>query len=697
MNVSSCSLLVLAALGALSPGASHAAVDTSQWKCELCPFEKEGRSATLEAGVGAVSDASPRFGEFTGLQRKGAFAVLGGQLRYRGTDGVYGSLTASDLGLDVRALQFDGGREGLYTLRLGYAEIPRHQADGASTPFLGVGGTQLTLPGGYPAVDTAAMPLAGTLRPVDIESKRSRFDASIDWIAPEPWSTRLSVRRDVRDGTLRSSGSFFSSASQLAAPLDQVTDQLEASLSWTGPRLQATLAYQVSLFRNNADSLTWANPFTPVVPGSTAGQLALAPDNTFQQVVASGGYQVTPWLRASGEIAAGQITQDVAFLAPTLNTSLAATLPALPAASLGGRVDTFDASVRLTATPAAAWRINGSYARDVRDNRTPSAAYPAVSTDMFFDPLLVRTNQPFSFTQDRFKLDASYRGAGRVRGSLGVDEDDRERTRQEVARTRETTVWGRAQVQALDELALALKLAHARRDASTYGVAAWIDPPENPLLRKFYLADRRRDSAALRADAALGEGVSVGLSADYAKDDYNHSTIGLLDGRSASLGGDFSAVVSDQTSVHGYVQSERARSRQAGSQVFAQPDWTARNRDVVDVVGFGLRHQALKGRLELGFDAVRSRGRNDVSVDAGAASPPFPTARTIIDSVRLRAVYRLQDNVSIVGTWWHERFQAQDWHLDGVLPGAVSNLLAFGEQPANFRIDVLQLAVRYRF
>ncbi len=688
-------LFVLAAVGALSiaPSRVVAAVDTSQWKCETCPYEKAGRSVTVEAGVGAVSGESPKFGDYTGLQRKGGWVVLGGNAEYRSDGGVYGRVEASDLGLDARSLAFDGGREGLYTLRLGYAETPRHLHGGAMTPFLGAGGAQLSLPPGYPAVDTAAMPLAATLQPVDVSAKRSRLDASFAWIAGDAWSTRVSLRRDVRDGTQRLPGSFFSSASHLVAPVDQVTDQLEVSAAYSSPRLQASLAYQVSLFRNEHDGLTWSNPFTPVVAGSDRGQLALAPDNQFHQVVGSATYEVTPWLRASGEIAFGRMEQDEPYLAATLNPNLVA---AVPVSSLQGRADTYNASVRLAATPIRALRLNASYARDVRDNKTPRGSYPAVSTDMFLNPV-PRINQPFSFTQDRFKLSADYRGPGSLRTAVGFDEDDRERTLQEVVTTRESTLWGRVQAQPLDAVTVTLKLAHAQRDASTYGVASWITPPENPLLRKFNLADRRRDSASLRADATVGEAVNVGFGIDFANDDYNRSTIGLLDGRSLGLGGDVSAALSDQTQVHGFAHSERIRSRQAGSQVFAAPDWSARNDDRVEVVGLGLKHAALRGKLEVGADLVHSRLRNDISVDTLAASPPFPTIRTTIDSLRMRAVYRLQDNLSLIGQWWFERYRSADWHLDGVLPGTVPNLLAFGDQSPRYTVHVVQISLRYRF
>ncbi len=499
----------------------------------------------------------------------------------------------------------------------------------------------------------------------------------------------------MRDGTQRIAGSFFSSASHLVVPVDQVTDQLEVSTSYFSRRLQATLAYQGSVFRNGQPSLTWSNPFTPVVSGGDTGQLALAPDNQFHQIVASAGYEISPQIRASGDIAFGRMTQNAAYLEPTLNPNLAPGVPALPASSLDGRVDTFNASLKLTANPIDKLRLNASYSRDVRDNRTASLTYPTVSVDTFVG--LARNNQPFSFTQDRVKASADYRGPGSLKTSVGIEQNNIARTLQEVVDTRETTLWGRVNVQARENLALAFKAAHADRSGSTYGVVTWIDPAENPLLRKFNLADRLRDSGGARADITVGENVNIGFSLDLANDDYSHSTIGLTDGRSVNGGADVSVAVSDQTQVHAFAQSERIRSHQAGSQVFAAPDWTGTTKDSVDMLGLGVKHMALKGQLELGADLTFARSRSDVVVDAIASSPAFPTAKTSLDSLKLRAVYRLKDNLSLVGSYWYERYDTQDWRLDGVQPATIPNLLALGEQPPRYTVNVIQVAVRYRF
>lgn len=690
-------LVLLGAFGALSVAASSAlaAVDTSQWKCETCPFEKEATSAALDIGVGAVAGETPKFGDHTGLYNKRTFLIAGGTVRHRGEGGLFGSAQASDLGLDTRALAAEIGNEGLYTLRFGYAEMPRHFADGARTPFLGSGGGVLSLPAGFPAATTGAMPLAASLQGVDIGYKRKRFDAGGTLFAGENWTYRVSLRHDVRDGTQRTAGSFFSTTSHLVAPVDQATDQLEVSASYASRLWQATLAYHGAIFRNGEQALTWANPFTPLVAGADRGQLALAPDNQFHQIVGSAGYEVNSWIRASAELAIGRMTQDAAYLAATLNTT-GLTVPALPAQSARARANTFNGSVRVTATPIEPLRLTASYARDVRDNETPSLSYPAVQTDMFLG-VPARSNQPFSFWQDRFKLSADYRGPGSLKTSVGVEQDNRERSLQDVVTTRETTLWGRIGAQALENVGLALKLAHSKRNNSAYASAAWVDPPQNPLLRKFNLAERSRDLAGLRADVTISETASLGVNVDYANDDYTDSPIGLKDGRSISFGGDLAVAVSDQTQLHLFAQGERIRSKQVGSQTFALPNWSGRSKDAVDVVGLGIKHAALKGKLDLGADLIFSRSRSDITVDSGVSGGAFPTATTSLDSLKLHASYRLQDNLSLIGSYWYERYDAKDWRLDGVQPATLPDLLAFGEQSPRYTVNVVRLALRYRF
>jgi MtrB/PioB family decaheme-associated outer membrane protein len=687
----SSSLFLLGALGVLSAASASAlaAVDTSKWTCESCPFEKAGVAATVDAGVSATSDRSARFGNLTGLRRKGAYLSLGGDMRWRDDGGLWANAAGSTTYGNAAV---EGGREGQFTLRLVYAEIPHYLSDDARTPFLGVGTGTLTLPAAYAEGfgTTGAMPLATTL-PVDLSTTRQRLDLGANIAIAPRWSTRLTVRHDVRDGLQRTTGSFFSTAAQLAAPVDHTTDQIELSTTYNAAQWHGTLAYGVSLFRNGIDALTWANPFKRVVDGATRGQLALAPDNQLHQVSGQAAWLFSPAVRFSGDFAIGRLTQDEPFVSTTLNSKLK--VVALQPTSLDGKVETFNGNLRVTLTPLSNLRVNASYSRDVRDNTTPTARYAMVATDMFVGGTVVNT--PFSFRQDRFKLNADFRGPGSLKLSAGVEENDINRSYQEVSDTREWTTWGKLSVRPSPKVWLAAKLSHAERKNSGYGIAPWISPPENPLMRKFNLADRRRDSARVRADFTVSEAVQFGFNADFAYDDYTRSPIGLNQARSSGFGADLAVTVSDGLSLHAYVQTDRIRSEQNGSQAFKAADWSGSTLDSTGVGGVGVKYQ--EGKLEIGADLTSARTRSQAQVDMAAGAVPFPTASTAQDGLKLSASYELQKNLTLLGNYWFDRFDAQDWRVDGILPNTVPNLLTMGEQPARHRAHLVRLAVRYRF
>lgn len=690
------SVFVLAALGVLGLAAGSAAaapvVDTSNWKCESCPFEK-GTSGSVELGAGAVSADAAKYADATGLDR--SHVIVNGNLRWRGEEGLWADAVASDLGLAVRSLAAQGGQDGVFKLQFGYSELPHRLYDTGVTPFEGIGGSRLTLPFA-PAASTGAMPLAQYEHPADARFDRKRLEGGATLQAVPQWSWRVNVRRDTRDGLQRMGGSFFNTTSQLLVPIDQATDEIEASGAYQSGTLRASLGWQLSRFRNRAASVTWDNPFTPVVAGADRGQLALAPDNDFHQVWANAGWDPLPELQLTGELAAGTMTQDAPFVDPTLNGTLGVTAADLPQTSLQGRVNTFNGSLRATLTPMAGLRLNATVARDVRDNRTPSNAYPALSTDMFVGAT-ERTNLPYDFKRDRIKVAADWRGPARLNLAGGVDWDRRERSYQEVVNTHETTLWARGSRPLGADASLELKLAHGDRHHAAYGTVTQISPPENPLLRKYNMADRSRDSASLRLDLKPAEIASVTLNADWAYDDYDRSPIGLTDSRTMDLGLDVAVAVSDELQLRGFAQVERIRSRQAGSAFFAGPDWRANSRDATHLLGLGLHQSLLNGKLTLDGDFTFARSSSLVTVAPGSATEPFPTARTTQDGLRLQASYQVQPRVTLTGSWWYERYVSRDWHLDGVGPDTVPNLLALGDQPARYHVNVLRLAVRYSF
>ena len=691
-------LLLLGMLSALSPAAvadgpaGQAAVDTSQWKCESCKFA-EGSSGSVDVGAGSVSDKSAKFGDYTGLNKKGGYFIGGASASYRGKNADYWRFNASNLGLDSRSVDAEGGQQGKYKLLFNYDELPHYVSDNAQTPFAGSGGATLTLPAGFAAATTGAMPLAGTLRTVDIGTKRKRLGVGASWIPDSNWEYAVNFRHETKDGTQRTAGAFYVNTSQLIAPVDYVTDQVDASASYTGKKLQMKFAYYGSMFRNGNAALTWQDPYAAVV-GETAGQLALPPDNQFHQLQATGGYQFGDKTRLSGDIAVGRMTQNDSFLASTQNATLA--VPGLPGSSLNGRVATLDAGLRLNSAVTERLRLNAAYTHNDRDNQTPQASYPSVATDMFLEA--PRTNLPYSFKQDKLKLSADYRASAKLRGSVGADFDAHQRTYQEVDTTHENTAWGKINSQVSDKLGLTLKLAHAeRRNSGTFQAIPGITPPENPLLRRYNLANRTRDTAGARADITVNERISVEFGADSSEDKYSDSTIGLLDGKEFSLNGDVSAILTERTSLHFFANHQEIKSKQAGSQSFSVPDWTADNKDTIDFFGLGVKHTAIPDKLDIGADYSFTHSRSQINVNTGASNPAFPDMRTKLDSLKLYATYRMKQNMSLQAGYWYEHYASRDWMLDGVAPATIPNVLALGLQAPQYNVNVIRLSLSYKF
>lgn len=673
---------------------SGAAVDTSNWKCELCPFEEPGRSGSVDVGLGNVSEDSFKFGEYTGLNEKGGYLIGNAELRLRGEDAHYWNINASNLGFDSRELTAEGGRQGKYKLFFDYDELPHFISDSASTPLLSAGTNSLTLPPGWVrAGSTAGMTaLAGNLREVDLKTKRKRLGLGATFITDSHWEYAVKVRHETKEGTMRVGGAFFFSATQLVMPIDYTTDQLDVSASYATSKWQARFSYYGSMFSNSNTALTWQNPFTGLVAGADTGQLAAPPDNAFHQIMASGAYQFGKRTRGTADLAVGHMAQNESFLAATLNGSLA--VPALPRSSLDGQVDTLNANLRLISDVSDRLRLNVTYVHNDRDNKTPRSTYTWVTTDTFVAS--PRDNRPYSFTQSTLKLGADYRVAPRVKASAGVDHDQHERTFQEVDKTRENSIWGKVVTRARDNVDLTLKVAHADRKVSNYQVVPEISPPESPLLRKYNMADRKRDSAGLRTNITPSDTVTVGFGIDVSQDEYPNSTIGLISGDDVNISADTSIGLSEETSLHFFANQEQIRSRQAGSQTFAAPDWTASNDDTITTAGLGVKHRLISDKLDVGADYSISRARGEITVTSGVATP-FPDLTTRLSAFKLYANYAWRKGISLHGAYWYEHFRSDDWSLDGVASNTIANVLTLGETPPSYHASAVTLFMRYKF
>lgn len=670
-----------------------AGVDISDWACEYCTFE-HGYSGEIEAGIGYVTDPSFKFGEYNGLNDDGGYLIGNASARFRGDNAEYLNLRVRDLGLDTRSVDIAFGQQGRYSLFLNYDEIPHYISGSAQTPYLGTGSNVLVLPTGWSSsgTTTGMTDLAASLHDVDLKTARKRLGMGVLFIPAKHWETSVTVHHEIRDGIKAGAGTFYFNSAQLTLPVDSVTNQVEVSASYTTPKWQSRLAYYGSFFNNQDASLTWQNAYNPIVAGADTGQLALPPDNQFHQFQLSSAYQMSEGTRISGDIAVGRMKQNDELLAASINPNL---VVALPRDSAEAQVNTLTANLKLDAAVNNKLRVKASYRYNDRNNKTPSTAFGWVSSDSFI--AVARTNLPYSFTDKEARLGADYRVSNKSKITGGYDHVIKQRTNQEVGETTEGTFWAKASVRPRDNIDLGFKLAHSERDTSAYNLVAETDTPQNPLLRKYNLADRNRNSCSVRAGFIPHERVNLEVSVDYSMDDYMNSVMGLTESRETGYNVDASFVLTAVTTLHAFANREQIKSEQAGSQNFATPDWFAKNDDTIDTFGLGAQHQLIKDKLDVGLDYVVSRSTGDIRVVNAITGTDFPSLKTKLNSVQLHADYRLKDNMTLRVAYWYENYQSTDWTVDGVAPDTLSNVIGLGTDSPDYDLHTAMMSVRYRF
>lgn len=685
-------MLLALALAATATAAQEPAAgpDPSAWPCRFCAIES-GASGWLEPRIGYVSDDSFRFGDYTGLDDHGPLLDIGAAWRSRdAATADFWDVRLERLALDSRAVGVAVGRQGAFRIGIDYDVLPHYVARDARTVFQGDG--PLALPSGWArAGSTGGMPaLDASLHTIWLRQERERSALRIDLLPARAVDLRFEHRRDDLRGTGATGGSFVTLASQLPRAIDQTIDRTDVSVAVRSAFGHAQLALSSSYFDNDQAAVSWQNPYSGPIAGATYGQLAQAPDNSAHRIgLALASAPEAGPLQASAQLALGRLEQDARFLPATVNPDEPA---ALPRSSLDGRVDTTFGSVRAVYAVLPTTRVLADLLHDKRDNRTPVASYTQVVMDTFTGA--ARTNTPYGFRRDRWRLSVEDRTVPRLRLGLGVDNDVRERHLYASSRTDEQRYWGRVGWRPLDGSDLRVRLSHAERDGAER-IASPAAPAQNPLLRSYQTADRDRDEA--RLDLSLGGGaLTTAFNLAWARDEYPGTVVGRTGGEEFGYGADLALQPAEGWTVSAFASRYLLDTDQAGSQGFGLPDWFAEQEDATHTLGVHAGWLAPRG-LELGADYVFSASEGSIVMVAGSGEPAFPLLVTRWHDARLFGRYALRPELSLRLDLVRERYQARDWSLDGVGPATTGNLLWLGQGTQSGAVTAAILGLRYEF
>jgi len=685
-------LAIALTLTAAATGAA-AQPDTSEWKCEQCPFET-GYRADYTLGGSYVSDDAARFGDATGYDEKGGYVEADGAGRYT-NDGYRMDWILEDLGLDSRFAELEGGHQGTYEYRLAYRQLPHHVFDTTRTIYGTAGSDLLILPAdwvrsgttaGFTALDTSLMAR-------DIESERKVLEIGGRYLPTSNFEIFAEYARQERDGLGITSGSFYTQGNLLPRPFDYQTDSADVGLRLRSERGFVTLAYYGSFFQDQASVLAWENAFI----GPDLGALAQPPDNNFQQLSLSGSYRLAFDTVIAASAGLGRAEQDDALPGYTVNPTLSPS--PLPRSSLDGQVDTTNLALTITSQPIAIARVKLAYRYDERENETPLETWEPVIVDTlpaFESPV----NTPYSFERARLNLSADVDVLESVRVSAGYDRTELDREFQEVSEQTEDSGWGRVRWRANGYVDVNVRAGAAKREIDEFNESVLVANGQNPLLRKYNLAHRFREFADVLVSASLPDlPISLSASYAYADDDYSKSELGLLASEDHRFGADLNWALNERTSLYLHGGYETVDATQAGSESFAAPDWRARHDDNFYTVGFGANVLRIADRVDLRFDYVHGEGSSEIVVEGPAAggTSRFPDLESTLDTVRLSAVYRWSDQLEAILQLRYESFETLDWALAGVEPDTIPAVLTLGADPYDYDVTVVGLGFRFYF
>lgn len=703
----------------------------------------------VEGGVGYTSDDSFRFGRYNGLIDEGTF--VNGSFRYlqRGEwdegDLSYIEARGDDLGLDNRSLEIEGGSQGKYELFLHYDEIPFYDFR-SQTPYRGVGSGNLFLPSNWesnPQQDfntaTQNFPeLNSSLKSVDMETERTSFGGGVRWHINPKWTARVSAESEKKEG-LKPLGVAWGTSGQnsvavvVPQTVDYKTDQLDAEVGFQDRRMQFRLAYQLSQFNNQENSLLVQNPFTyagwpPASYPDGVAEVDLPPDNTAHTINISGGYRLTDTTRLTANVGYSVHKQDESLLPYTANPALTVS-QGLPRNSVDAEVTNLLGNFELYGRPTKELDYKLRYRYTDRDNDTSRDMYIYVTGDSEnqqtgYPESNYRYNSPYSSTEHLLGGDLGYRLQRDTKLSLGYEYRDIERTYSE--RTDNDQHTGSINLRHRFNRGLSGSVDYARtwRNGSTYdgrstlldsytqtyvdslGDADFINHPE---LRMYHLADLVRDKVSARLTYVATEALTLGGRLSYNQDDYDESTLGLTGVEGAGLSLDGSYRISEGLTMTGFYAYDNRSTDQAGwsfggysSQLPQSQDperrWWVNNEYDINTVGAGLDWQATP-KIRLSADYVYSDAVTETDSRSGdeLETGPYPDITNRTHSLRSELDYDLSDRTTLGLTYIYEKYQASDWQTDDVAPDTIGRVLSLEAIDPDYDNHLIMAWGRYNF
>ena len=611
------------------------------------------------------------------------------------------------------------------------------------------------------------------LKTYEVETQRYKLGGGISWIPAEGWTLNADYHHEIKDGT-ETQGVVVQARSPTfiaITPIEYDTDEFDLRIGRATAKSQFEVAYHLSLFNDDNKGLLFENPYNipTVSPFFSPLQMSTPPDNMAHAFSFKGGLNLSETTRAMATFTYQRMSQDEAFLPYTVNPRVcgppvggvvdtppcdpvANPFQPLPRNSLDGVINNYFANLTLTGRPMPKLNLTGRYTFDLRDSDTPTNTYLTVRTDsadqFAIDEEGARVNRDYNREMHKAELDAQYRLIPRATTEAGYAFEYVDRNLTERERTYEHTGKVKLMGTPTDLTHAWIRYLHAEKYGSTYdnrvafltGVSpehlqeeihtacAGIDllfcqalyaEANNSHMRKYYLADRRRDQVAGNFSFFPNDKFTIGVTGRYTTDNYDETNLGLTDRDVLSATLDVSYIPKENLKTYAYYTHDFMNNEQLGCEpggtspnrcdpqlggpLPPQRIWRVVNEDHVNTVGAGFEwSNLLKDKLDLFLDFSFSKAITEVDPQVPSnfvTQPvrPFPDIVTKIYSLDLHGDYRLNKQTTMRFGYLYEYFNNDDWAYNNVDPTNIDILLNTGERSPTYTVHVVGFSIIYDF
>jgi MtrB/PioB family decaheme-associated outer membrane protein len=465
----------------------------------------------IETGYQLIggSERETRFTKY--VERKDGFLVDGLDFElWKPETGDYADLRAGSIGRHDQFYDFEASRAGWVRFRGSFSGVPHKYASDATSLWNGAGTDSLTLPPGLSPSGNAEDALQAALDAHAIGTVEVQRDRTQLALRVRPLPDLALVAQyglDERKGAIPSAVGFaypdFSSSiggnMEVPAPVDDKTHNARAGLEWGNDLAQLNLTYNASLYRNEENSLTVAQPFeSQGLAPITQARLALAPDNDWQNVRADMAVNMPMRSRLTSAISWARSTQNQDLLPPTISNVTIGTFDlanwdttaALSTKSAHARVDQLLVDVALSVNPWRPLRFRGGYRYTNQETDTNYTAFNPLTGQYgyivedgghaavlgpdylgFYQPTVAGSawryrTIPFGQSRTTYDVGATYTAPWKTSLDVLLEQEDVDRVISERAQTREQRATVSLNTRALSFATARISYKYTTRDGS---------------------------------------------------------------------------------------------------------------------------------------------------------------------------------------------------------------------------------------